>query len=335
MELRDVELFLVLAEELHFRRAAQRLCLSPGRVSQSLRALEAEVGGPLFARNSRRVRLTPLGERFQLRAQGGMAQLREALREAQGAARGIDGRLRVGYFVAVGAPVMAALASGFEARYPRCRVSIAAFSKRYAFSALRDGLIDILLAWCPGGSVDAVGGEGRHTGAVLATDSRAVLVSTEHPLAARPEVSIETLADHELLTVETIGPKEFIERWSPSHTPAGTPMRRTTDELAAMLGRDPVYLIDLQTMIARKHVGYLTISSILTHHPYPGLLTIPVPDLPPCVLTPVWYTERETATLRAFTQHATESSHHLWPQTPHLTLTTPTPPNSNRPIQCV
>jgi DNA-binding transcriptional LysR family regulator len=325
VELRDVELFLVLAEELHFRRAAERLYLSPGRVSQSLRALEAEVGGPLFARNSRRVRLTALGERFRLRAQGGMTQLREALREAQGIARGIDGRLRVGYFVAVGGPTVAALASGFETRNPDCQVSIAAFSKRYAFGALRDGQIDILLAWCPGGNADAVAGEGRRAGTVLGTDARAVLVSTEHPLAAWPQASIETVADYELLTIETIGPREFVEGWAPTHTPAGKPLRRTTDELATMLGRDPIYLLDLQTTVAREHIGYLTIASILTHTPYPGLGTVPVPDLPPCVLTPIWYTDRETATIRAFTQHATEHSHNLWPQTPHTAKSTAAP----------
>ena len=44
MELRDIEVFLAVAEELHFRRAAQRLCVSTGRVSQTVRGLEQEVG---------------------------------------------------------------------------------------------------------------------------------------------------------------------------------------------------------------------------------------------------------------------------------------------------
>src|SRR5690349_15444270 len=50
MELRDIKIFLALSEELHFGRAARRLHLSQGRVSQSIRSLEREVGGRSFDR---------------------------------------------------------------------------------------------------------------------------------------------------------------------------------------------------------------------------------------------------------------------------------------------
>jgi DNA-binding transcriptional LysR family regulator len=65
VELREIEVFLVLAEELHFGRTAVRLRLSQGRVSQLVRALEREIGGSLFERSSRQVRLTRLGVRFR------------------------------------------------------------------------------------------------------------------------------------------------------------------------------------------------------------------------------------------------------------------------------
>jgi DNA-binding transcriptional LysR family regulator len=66
VELRELRAFIALAEELHYGRTAERLDLTPGRVSQIVRTLEVKVGGRLFDRTSRRVRLTPLGE--QLRA---------------------------------------------------------------------------------------------------------------------------------------------------------------------------------------------------------------------------------------------------------------------------
>jgi DNA-binding transcriptional LysR family regulator len=69
VELREIEAFLVLAEELHFGRTAQRLRVSQGRVSQMIRALEREVGGSLFERSSRQVRLTRLGGRFRTGAE--------------------------------------------------------------------------------------------------------------------------------------------------------------------------------------------------------------------------------------------------------------------------
>lgn len=313
MELRDVETFLVLAEELHFRRAAARLCVTTGRVSQTLRALETEVGAPLLARNSRRVRLTPLGEQFRVHAEGGLAQLRSALRQAQAEARGIDERLRVGYFTTVGGPYVAELASGFESRYPHCEVLITALPGLTAFDVLDEGEIDLLLAWCPGGTTDALTGEGRRAGAVLATDARAVLVPTGHPLAGLSEVSIEHVAEFELLKLKASAPRTFQQGWIPRHTPSGGSIRRTVDDLGVMVGREPPTIMDLQTTVARDHLAYLTIRSVLNYHPYPGLVTVPIPDLPPCVLTPVWHADRETATIRAFTDLAEQTAHELRP----------------------
>jgi hypothetical protein len=142
----------------------------------------------------------------------------------------------------------------------------------------------------------------------LATDARAVLVSTGHPLAGLPEVSIEDVADYELLTLNTSGPRGFQEGWTPRHTPAGKPIRRAADDLAVMLGRDPAYLMDAQTTVARGHLTHLTIYSVLEHQPYAGLVVVPVPDLPPCVLAPVWHAERETAVIRAFVELAEQSA---------------------------
>jgi len=62
VELREVEIFLTLAEEQHFGRTAERLTLSQARVSQAIQTLERKLGGKLFDRTSRSVRLTALGE---------------------------------------------------------------------------------------------------------------------------------------------------------------------------------------------------------------------------------------------------------------------------------
>ena len=59
MELRDIEVFLTLAEELHFGRTAERLHVTPARVSQAIKKQERAIGAALFERTSRVVRLTP------------------------------------------------------------------------------------------------------------------------------------------------------------------------------------------------------------------------------------------------------------------------------------
>ena len=63
-ELRELQVFLAVAEELHFGRAAERLQINRSRVSQIIKTLELRLGAQLFERTSRRVRLTPIGEQI-------------------------------------------------------------------------------------------------------------------------------------------------------------------------------------------------------------------------------------------------------------------------------
>ena len=93
-DLREIRVFLVLAEELHFGRTGERLRLTPSRVSQMIRTLEARLGGSLFDRTSRRVRLTPLGERLRDQITPAYEQLERAFHETRNAATGIAGTLR-------------------------------------------------------------------------------------------------------------------------------------------------------------------------------------------------------------------------------------------------
>ena len=98
LELREVRAFLTLAEELHFGRTADRLGITPSRVSQTIRQLEARVGGRLFDRSSRRVALTPAGERLRRDAGAAWEQLEQALAGARSVATGVAGALRLGMY---------------------------------------------------------------------------------------------------------------------------------------------------------------------------------------------------------------------------------------------
>src|SRR5205814_9987193 len=88
MERQDIEVFLTLAEELHFARTAQRLRLAPASISQTIKKLERRFGAPLFTRTTRRVDLTPLGRQLRDDLSPAYAQIEAAIAAATTARRG-------------------------------------------------------------------------------------------------------------------------------------------------------------------------------------------------------------------------------------------------------
>ena len=96
MELRHLKYFVAVAEELHFRRAAERLHVAQPAVSEQVRKLEGELGVRLLERTPRSVELTNAGSAFLDEARLTLEQLEVAERAARGARNGVH-RLRIGY----------------------------------------------------------------------------------------------------------------------------------------------------------------------------------------------------------------------------------------------
>src|SRR5579859_6834321 len=191
MDTAEIEVFLVLAEELHFGHTAERLHMPQPRVSRLLSALERRVGGRLFQRTSRQVRLTPLGEQLRDQLQPVYQQFTGVLDNARAAARDTVGVLRIGFSPTSNMAVLTRLTGGFEARHPGCRAVLAAVSNLDPYSALRRGELDVLVNWL------AVDEPDLTTGPVLEYRDRVLAVASTDPLAVRRSVSVEDLADCE------------------------------------------------------------------------------------------------------------------------------------------
>lgn len=96
-DLRHIRCFVLLAEELHFSRAAQRAHMTQPAMSRLIRDLETDVGVPLFARTTRAVELTMAGKAFLAESREALSRLERAVTMARRTAGGEVGVLRVGY----------------------------------------------------------------------------------------------------------------------------------------------------------------------------------------------------------------------------------------------
>src|SRR3954468_3874409 len=97
MELRQLRYFVAVAEELHFRRAAERLYVAQPAVSEQVRKLERNLGVQLFERTHRSVSLTEAGAALLDEARGVLRLTEVARHAAVGANERVAMRLRVGY----------------------------------------------------------------------------------------------------------------------------------------------------------------------------------------------------------------------------------------------
>ena len=95
MELRHLRYFVVVAEVLHFARAAKRLNMSQSPLSRAIKDLEHELGAQLFERTSEGTRLTSAGQVFLGEARRLLFTLEQAKESAQATAAGFRGRLRI------------------------------------------------------------------------------------------------------------------------------------------------------------------------------------------------------------------------------------------------
>src|SRR6185312_3114395 len=97
-ELRDLECFLAIVEHKTFHKAAKACGMAQPPLSRRIAALERELGGALFSRDSRRTQLTELGTVFAREARIVLEQAHVDQRVATDFGRGVTGRLRVGFF---------------------------------------------------------------------------------------------------------------------------------------------------------------------------------------------------------------------------------------------
>ncbi|MFB7354942.1 LysR substrate-binding domain-containing protein [Streptomyces gardneri] len=214
---RDLRYFLAVAEELHFTRAAERLYVSQPALSKQIRALERQLGAPLFDRDRRGVALTPVGTALLPHARAALAaweEGREAVRRAREAA---DGTLVVGMSTSPGrGGLLPAIRSRFTEAHPSARLKLRQVAWDDPTAGLAEGRSDVAFVWLP------LAGADRFRWVVVATEPRLVALPAAHPLAARESLDFADLLDEPFLALSD-GVPELRDHWLALDARGGRP----------------------------------------------------------------------------------------------------------------
>src|SRR5580704_5047087 len=149
MELRQLRSLLVLAEELHFGRAADRLGIAQPALSRQIQQLETELQSPLFIRSPRAVTLTEMGREFVASIGPAIQQLESAVANSIGFARATRGRLRIGSSSNLSHRFTPALLERLHQASPQVRIDVRELSTAEQVRTLHSSEIDIGLAVLP------------------------------------------------------------------------------------------------------------------------------------------------------------------------------------------
>ncbi|NWF27181.1 LysR family transcriptional regulator [Streptomyces sp. PKU-EA00015] len=204
---RDLRYFVAVAEQLHFTRAAESLFVSQPALSKQIRALERQLGAPLFERDRQSVRLTTVGRALLPHARKVLDAWEEAHEAVRQAAAEQRGTLTVGMSTSPGrGGLLPAIRSRFTEAHPGARVKLRQVGWEDATAGLADGTSDAAFVWLP------LSGPERFRWVVMATERRLVALPEAHPLASRESVDIAELLDEPFLALPA-GAPELRDYW--------------------------------------------------------------------------------------------------------------------------
>jgi DNA-binding transcriptional LysR family regulator len=192
LELRHLRYFVAVAEELNFSRAADRLHMAQPPLSAAIRQLEQELGTELLLRTTREVRLTEAGSTFLEGARRTLAELDRARSDAQRAAAGETGRLRVGFSWSARFETLPAIGRAFCLGHPDVSLLTEEMWNARMLPALRSGAIDAAVSLCP-----ELAGEFSYL--AIRTEPVVALLARSHPLASRETIELRELSDEGFL----------------------------------------------------------------------------------------------------------------------------------------
>lgn len=205
--LRALKCFVVVAEELHFGAAAERLHMTQPPLSQQIRQLEESLGTELFIRTTRSVQLTLAGRLLLERARQLLADCEAAAEEVERAGRGEVGRLVLGFPNSAAYRVLPGALRRYKSRYAQVELDLREMLSSDILGALRSRQLDVALV--------------RASASMLESDLESIVAAQEdmvlamprgHRLAEHEVVPLQRLEGEPLIGFTAVGSRYFRER---------------------------------------------------------------------------------------------------------------------------
>ena len=261
----------MLAEELNFRRAAEKLFITQPALSTAIKSLEHQTGATLLNRNTREVTLTEVGAAFLPLARDALRAVDSAVEDLVSLAKR-NRRVRLGYLIGTGADVLFRLVRHFEAAYPEITVEPREFDFSDPSAGLADGTTEVALVRPP---LDLP----EHRMLILDSENWVTCLPRDHRLAQRSEVSITELLDDPIVVAPgTAG--RWRDYWMATDVRNGIPPKIAA--VAATYEEET-------TTIARGLGISFTSESIARLYHRQGIAYVPIVDRRPSFTALAWH----------------------------------------------
>ncbi|MFC6646021.1 LysR family transcriptional regulator [Granulicella cerasi] len=259
MELRQFRYFVAVAEELHFRRAGERLHVAQPALSLQIKQLEEELGVRLLERNQRKVELTVAGAAFLERARTLLRDAEFAAAEARRTAAGEGGSFALGFVSTASFALLPTLLRRLRQAMPKLEVHLHEWQPTVQLEALAAGTLDL-------GLLQAAEVPPALASHLLGRERLVVALPRRHRLAARAALRPKDLADETLfLPTRELAPTlhdAILRTFATEHT---TPRRL-----------QPVEQVQTALSLAAEGLGVSLVPAAAEHGIRPGLALRPL-----------------------------------------------------------
>lgn len=143
MELRHLRYYIIVAEQLHFGRAAKLLNISQPPLSNQIKNLEEEIGVQLLIRNNKEVRITPAGQHFLEAARTCIATLDKEIAFTQRIAQGKEGSISIGFSGTMSFHLIPSIVKDFKRSHPGIDIRLQQLTTHNQIVGLIHGTIDV------------------------------------------------------------------------------------------------------------------------------------------------------------------------------------------------